>query len=173
LIRLGQLDPLSLVRRARHWSDSNQVVSGMNAARQLLVHSLLDVQVANLLEHSQEILADVSQFDSTAVRQVGTLLSFSPLVADERRELEHFLFDNVYRHPQLIEVRARAARRLKQLFQKLSESPQLLPERFQNRVGRYGEARVASEYLAGLTDHACDQLYTQLIEMGLPTVIEW
>ena len=173
LIRLSQLDPLALVRRARHWGDSNQLVSGMNAARQLLVHSLIDVQVANLLDQSLEVLADVSQLDSMAVRQVGTLLSFSPLIADERRELEQFLFDNVYRHPQLVQVRARAAKRLEQMFNLLTNDPQILPERFQNRVNKQGAARVAAEYLAGLTDHSCDELYTRLIELGERQSIDW
>lgn len=173
LIRLSQLDPLALVRRARQWSDSNQIVSGMNAARQLLVHSLIDVQVANLLDQSLEVLSDVAQLDSMAVRQVGTLLGFSPLMADERRELEQFLFDNVYRHPQLVEVRARAARRLEQMFARLTSDPQILPERFQNRVSRHGVSRVAAEYLAGLTDHSCDELYTRLIELGERQSIDW
>ena len=173
LIRLSQLDPLALVRRARQWSDSNQIVAGMNAARQLLVHSLIDVQVANLLDQSLEVLSDVAQLDSMAVRQVGTLLGFSPLMADERRELEQFLFDNVYRHPQLVEVRARAARRLEQMFARLTSDPQILPERFQNRVNKHGASRVAAEYLAGLTDHSCDELYTRLIELGERQSIDW
>lgn len=173
LIRLGQLDPLALVRRARHWSDSNQIVASANAARQLLVHSLIDVQVSNVIEQSLEALADVAQLDSTAVQQVGTVLGFSPLIADERRELEQFLFENVYRHKQLIEVRARAARRLEQMFALLSRHPELLPERFQNRVSRLGPARVAGEYLAGLTDRSCDELYTQLIELGSRQVNDW
>jgi dGTPase len=173
LIRLSQLDPLALVRRARHWSDSNQIVASANAARQLLVHSLIDVQVSNVIEQSLEALADVAQLDSTAVQQVGTVLGFSPLIADERRELEQFLFENVYRHKQLIEVRARAARRLEQMFALLSRHPELLPERFQNRVSRLGPARVAGEYLAGLTDRSCDELYTQLIELGSRQVNDW
>ncbi len=99
LISLQQLDCLELVRRARGWSESNQVAGNPHAARQLLVHSLIDVQVANLLEHSQDVLVDVAGLDSMAVRQVGTTLGFSPLMADQRRELEAFMFDNVYRHP--------------------------------------------------------------------------
>lgn len=173
LIRLNQLTPLALVRRAHQWSDSNQVVAGKNATRQLLVHSLIDVQVSNVLEHGLEVLADVAQLDSTAVQQVGTLLGFSPLILDERRELEQFLFENVYRHPQLIEVRARAARRIEQMFELLRQNPQMLPERFQNRVTRLGAARVAGEYLAGLTDRSCDELTTQLIELGGREVSDW
>lgn len=173
LITIQQLSSLALVRRARHWSDSNHIAGSSGADRQLLVHSLLDVQVAGVLEHSQEVLADVAELDSTAVQQVGTSLGFSPLLADERRELEQFLFNKVYRHPQLIEVRQQAAERIKQLFSRLVARPQLLPTRFQNRVNRWGAERVVGEYLAGLTDNACDTLYRNLVELGGDEVIEW
>ncbi len=171
LIHLQQLNPLSLVRRARHWSQQEAI--NKQAERQSLVHSLIDVQVANLLEQSQEVLGEVAGLDSMAVRQVGVVIGYSPLIADERRELEQFLFDNVYRHPKLIEVRARAAERLQELFNLLVKSPQILPERFQNRVSRLGPDIVVAEYLAGLTDNACDQLFTQLIELGGNQTIEW
>ena len=143
------------------------------ADRQLLVHSLLDVQVAGVLEHSHDVLADVAELDSTAVQQVGTTLGFGPLLADERRELEQFLFEKVYRHPQLIEVRQRAADRIKHLFDRLVASPQFLPTRFQNRVNRHGAPAVVGEYIAGLTDKACDTLYRDVIELGGDQVISW
>jgi dGTPase len=59
------------------------------------------------------------------------------------------------------------------MFALLSRHPELLPERFQNRVSRLGPARVAGEYLAGLTDRSCDELYTQLIELGSRQVNDW
>jgi dGTPase len=173
LLTLGQLDSLALVRRAGHWSAAQHRTVSHQAARQLLVHSLIDVQVGNVLEHSQEVLHEVSGLDSSAVRQLGILIDFTPLMADERRELEQFLFDNVYRHPQLVEIRARAAGRLRQLFQRLAAEPQILPERFQERVSRLGPQRVAAEFLAGLTDRSCDELYTQLIELGGHTTADW
>lgn len=173
LIRLQQLEPLALVRRARHWGDTSQAVFNAHSSRQMLVHSLIDVQVSNVLEHALEILAEVSQLDSLAVREIGLMLGFTPLLADERRELEQFLFENVYRHPQLIEVRARAAKRLQQMFERLSESPQMLPERFQNRVSRRGAARATCEYLAGLTDRSCDEQYVQLVELGGTEAADW
>lgn len=173
LIQLPQLDSLALVRRAREWTASQQNISGMNAARQMLVHSLIDVQVANLLDYSVEILSEVAQLDSMAVREVGGLLGFTPLVRDERRELEHFLFDNVYRHANLIEVRARAASRLRQMFDLLCRHPERLPERFHQRVSRLGPERAASEYLAGLTDRGCDEQYVQLVELGTGPLADW
>lgn len=173
LLQMDQLQSLGLVRRAKQWNATNQVLSSKNAARQLLVHSLIDVQVANVLEFGFEVLADVSALDSIAVSHVGILLGFSPLIADERRELEQFLFENVYRHSKVREVRARAARRLRQMFERLSACPQILPERFQNRVSNHGAERVACEYLAGLTDRACDDRYVQLVELGSDQLPDW
>ncbi len=173
LITIQQLGRLELVRRARRWSDSSDVAVSTHADRQLLVHSLLDVQVAGVLEYSQEVLSEVAELDSTAVQQVGTNLGFSPLLADERRELEQFLFENVYRHPQLIAVRQRAAQRIEQLFDCLVAKPQWLPTRFQDRANRSGVHRAVGEYLAGLTDNTCDTLYTNVIELGLDQVNHW
>ncbi|MFO1062966.1 MAG: dNTP triphosphohydrolase [Pirellulales bacterium] len=174
LLSLMQLDSLALVRRARMWSSIHQTaVGGTNAARQLLVHSLIDVQVADVLEHSAEMLADVAELDSAAVQQLGLSLDLSALIAEERRELESFLFENVYRHPKLIEVRTKAAKRLQQMFARIAAHPQMLPERFQARAGRSSVERTTAEYLAGLTDHSCDELYTQIIELGGETLPDW
>ncbi len=63
-------------------------------------------------------------------------------------------------------MRQRAADRIKHLFDRLVARPQLLPERFQNRVNRLGAERGAGEFLAGLTDKACDALYTELVELA-------
>ncbi len=105
LITLNQLKGLSLVRRADQCTSGMPHSSNDRAARQALVHSLIDVQVADLLEQATEVLHDVVQLDSLSVRQLGIQLDFSPLVAGERIELQQFLFDNVYRHPQLVAVR--------------------------------------------------------------------
>ncbi len=107
-------------------------------ARQALVHSLIDVQVADLLEQAVEVLHDVVQLDSLSVRQLGIQLDFSPLVAGERIELQQFLFDNVYRHPQLVAVREQAATRVRVLYQRLLADPRGLPRRFADRAQQVG-----------------------------------
>lgn len=174
LLKFGVLERLDLVHRALQWGDNSPSLGGNPAARQAaLVHSLIDVQVADLLEQSQEVIADIAQLDSTAVRQLGIRLDLSPPILAERAQFEQFLFDKVYRHPQLVEVRKRAAKRLELLFNRLVAQPQMLPERFQNRAQRSGVEKAVGCYLAGMTDRLCDEQYRRTIELGETSTIDW
>lgn len=173
LITLNQLKSLSLVRRANQCTAGVPHSSNDRAARQALVHSLIDVQVADLLEQAVEVLHDVVQLDSLSVTQLGIQLDFSPLVASERIELQQFLFDNVYRHPQLVAVRNQAATRVRVLYQRLLAQPQGLPRRFADRAQQVGLEISVGDYIAGMTDRFCDQQYQQVVELGNRDAVDW
>ena len=173
LITLSQLKGLDLVQRADRCSASQPHSSTDRAARQALVHSLIDVQIADLLEQTVDVLHDVEQLDSLSVRQLSIQLDYSPLVAGERMELQQFLFDNVYRHPQLIAVRNQAATRLRVLFEHLLAAPQGLPQRFTDRAQQVGLEIAVGDYLAGMTDRFCDQQYRQVVELGNNQAEDW
>ncbi len=173
LITLNQLKGLDLVQRADHCSASQPHSPTDRAARQALVHSLIDVQVADLLELSVDVLQDVAQMDSLSVQQLSIQLDYSPLIAGERIELQQFLFDNVYRHPQLIAVRNQAATRLRVLFEHLLAAPQGLPQRFTDRAQQVGLEIAVGDFLAGMTDRFCDQQYRQVVELGNEEAEDW
>ena len=173
LITLSQLKGLDLVQRADHCSASQPHSPTDRAARQALVHSLIDVQIADLLEQAVDVLQDVAGLDSLSVRQLSIQLDFSPLVAGERMELQQFLFDSVYRHPQLIAIRNQAATRLRVLFEHLLAAPQGLPQRFTDRAQHVGLETAVSDYLAGMTDRFCDQQYRQVVELGNKAAEDW
>jgi dGTPase len=173
LITLGQLKGLDLVQRADHCNASQPHSTTDRAARQALVHSLIDVQVADLLEQAIDVLSDVAQLDSLSVRQLSIQLDYSPLVAGERIELQQFLFDNVYRHPQLVAVRKQAATRLRVLFEYLNAAPQGLPLRFTDRAQQVGLEIAVGDYLAGMTDRFCDQQFRQVVELGNEVAEDW
>jgi dGTPase len=84
-----------------------------------------------------------------------------------------FLFDNVYRHPQLISVRKKAAAKVRQLFERLTERPECLPNRFLDRAQLVGLERTVGEYIAGMTDRFCDAEHRQLIELGGNAARDW
>ena len=173
LISLSQLKGLDLVQRADNCSATQTHSPTDRAARQALVHSLIDVQVADLLEQAVDDLHDVAQLDSLSVRQLSIQLDYSPLIAGERIELQQFLFDNVYRHPQLIAVRNQAATRLRVLFEHLLAAPQGLPQRFTDRAQQVGLEIAVGDYLAGMTDRFCDQQYRQVVELGNEEAEDW
>lgn len=173
LLTMGQLSSLDLVRRALEVGAAQARPASEITRRQSLVHSLIDVQVADLLEVAAERLSPVQELDQLAVRQLGIELSASPIVASEKEQMSQFLFENVYRHPQLLEVRQRAAERVVRLFESLVSRPAILPRRFQDRAQHIGRERAAGDFVAGLTDRACDTCYTQVVEMGLAEARDW
>ena len=172
LIQFQQLQSLDLVQRALDWGQTS-LRAPQHVVRQSLVHSLIDIQIADLLEQSLETLGDVAGLDSLSVRQLETTLALSPALASERVQLAQFLFDNVYRHDKLIAVRQQAATRVRRLFERLVDAPYVLPRRFADRAQRVGVQTSVGAYLAGMTDRFCDQQYRQLIELGESAASDW
>jgi dGTPase len=130
--------------------------------RKAVVHQLLDKQVTDVLETSAAILATAGELSAREVRRSAIRIAGSRELSDQKRELESFLYDQVYRHPRLIAVRGEAQARLKEMFERLCEEPERLPPHFQERARAAGLQRAVGDYLAGMTDRFCDQQYRQL-----------
>lgn len=171
LLHWNQLQGLGLVQRGMRFTSLDQ---GNTAhRRQILVHSLIDLQMGDFIQHAILQLADATELDSKSVQDVGIQLQMSPELESDKRELEAFLFEQVYRHPRLIEVRSRAAIRLNQLFRLLKAYPQRLPERFKRMVNESGIEHTVAIYLAGMTDRFCDEQYVAMVELGRESAQDW
>jgi dGTPase len=91
-------------------------------------------------------LEDVRNADEPLVMQSENL-------NEERRELKAFLFDHLYRHPQVMVQRQNVERILEALFTRFLEQPASLPESVQARFEQVGLERAICDYLAGMTDN--------------------
>jgi len=171
LISFQQIYGLPIVRRAIESADATS--ARPSNERQLLVHALIDLQIDDFIGHSEQRLAEVAELDAQSVRDVGMELQMSSELESEKRELESFLFENVYRHPRLLDMRQRAATRVKQMFKLLSNYPERLPSRFQQRVTKNGIEPTVGQYIAGMTDRFCDETYIQLVELGRAQALDW
>ncbi len=113
-----------------------------------LVKELIDWQVNDLWQQASDRLRHVAAQGVPAAR----LITPSQELAGQKRDLQAFLHERVYRHPQLVRLRSRAQEELKSRFQQLCVSPDLLPDDIQRRATAVGLPRSAGEYLACLTD---------------------
>jgi dGTPase len=171
LLEWGQLDGLDLVQRAKRTVRLGDVQPSLRRA--LLVHTLLDLQMGDFLQHSSRLLGGLGQLRSQDVCKAGVSLGMSSRIEQEKRQLEGFLFEHVYRHPRLVEVRQGAAMRLRQLYRLLVGHPERLPTRVRGWVSDWGIERATGAYLAGMTDRFCDEQYLLLVEMGRPCGVDW
>lgn len=173
LLQLEQLQALDLVDQALQWLPSNSPSNSSLAHRQLLVHHLIDIQVADLLEQTRRLLPELERLDSFQVQGEGVLLQFSQSMNARRQAFSRFLFDHVYRHPQLVAVRQQASQKIGELFECLVRSPELLPKRFYQRAPSQGLPRATCEYIAGMTDRFFGQQYRRLVEQKASSAVDW
>jgi dGTPase len=172
VLGIDELSKLAIVRRALRQVRQRYGALAPARLRQALVHELIDLQVNDLIHHATAQLKPFLQRRSDEVTAAGVRLSHSTKLSQERAELEAFLFQRVYRHPRLLDVRSAAESRLETLFRSLVETPDRLPLRFRQRAERLGPARATGEYLAGMTDRFCDQQF-EALDRGAGPLSDW
>jgi dGTPase len=130
--------------------------------RRAVLHELIDWQVGDLLDRAVERLAG-GQIDSPqAVCQAPPIIAASSELAEQKIELERFLHQRVYRHPQVLEHRRRAQQLLKEMFERLVADPEQLPAENRQRIALDGAPRAAGDYLAGMTDRFAHREHLRL-----------
>ncbi len=130
--------------------------------RRGVVHELIDWQVSDLLEHSAGNLHHANFESSNQARAGSRSIGQSGDVAEQKQQLERFLFDRVYRHPQVLQVRQRSQNELAEMFSHFVQHPDQLPPAFLARRDAEGLKRTVCDYLAGMTDRFAEARYQDL-----------
>ncbi len=120
--------------------------------RRAVLHELIDWQVGDLLARASERLV-AGEFDGPqAARAVAVVVAVSPELAELKHQLEQFLRERVYRHPNVLAHRRQGQAALEAMFDGYVGRRELLPERFGRRAVTAGLRRTVGDYLAGMTD---------------------
>ncbi|WP_306118336.1 MULTISPECIES: deoxyguanosinetriphosphate triphosphohydrolase [unclassified Roseitalea] len=134
--RYGVLDP---ARRAHEVTRRVMTV---------MVEDVIATTRANLRRLAPSSVDDVHGAGETLVR-------FSNEMARCEKGLKGFLFDNLYRHEQVMAVRARAEQVVRDLFARFVVAPELMAADWGETPGQLDEAQLArrvADYIAGMTD---------------------
>jgi dGTPase len=111
-----------------------------------IINDVIATTAAQLERLKIRSLEDVRNANEPLVMQSAGL-------QEERRELKAFLFEHLYRHPQVMVQRQNVERILEALFARFLEQPKHLPESVQARFEQVGLERAVCDYLAGMTDN--------------------
>lgn len=128
--------------------------------RKALVHYLIDQQVGEVLRTAGPALAAAGIANAEEARRSNLVFGGGDELAREKRELELFLRERVYRHPDLLQVRDEAKAKLRQMFDFYAAEPQRLPAFYQQRHAQVG-VRAVGDFLAGMTDRYCLRIYRE------------
>ena len=160
LIEFDALMELPLVQKA-----AGRVEEGLSPKRRraAVVYQLIRMQVDSVLESTMNQIKRAGWTDWQQPLDENFRIDLDPAMAKEKADLQSFLYDKVYRHPQIVEVRKRAQDQIREMLDFFKANPEKMPDRFQLRAESVGNARSAADYLAGMTDRYCQQRYAELI----------
>ena len=131
-----------------------------------IVRRLIDCQVTDLINTSQELLTNKNPENIAAVRKLKKpLIMFSDKMREQNLELKRFLRKNLYQHYRVLRMSTKAEKVIKDMFAAFYEHPQLLPDEVSEEAVQSmhnGDAiacaRVVADYIAGMTDrYAIDE----------------
>jgi len=161
-LSLGQLDTIEI------WNESWQKVKTQypdipnKIAIRYTIRSLIDIMVSDLIQnidgnvkkYSLKSLDDVLSFHKNHPKDhKSKLVSFSENIDKQVKQLKIFLFENLYRHPDVVAMNVRAEGVVKRLFVFFTENPLSLPEEFQQRLEQGTDVhRCTADFIAGMTD---------------------
>jgi dGTPase len=134
--------------------------------RRAIVHAVIDWQVSDIVAATQREIAERGIRSVEGVRSTSTIVQASADLAEEKTGLERFLFDRVYRHPDVLVKRRHAQHALCETFELLVKKPDLLPAKFRRFAERDGVHRAVGDYLAGMTDRYAVEEHARLTAQG-------
>lgn len=123
-------------------------------------HELMRRQITMMVEDviiaTRANLARTRPESADAVRAAGeTMVTFSSGMAAAEKELKTFLYAHLYRHPEVMRVRADAEQIVKDLFDVYFNDPRAMPDGWREGLDRAEDrikARSVADFLAGMTD---------------------
>ena len=137
------------------------------------IRRLIDLMVGDLIDETKSRIAASGVDSADAVRALGApVVDFSAEMRRNDRAFKDFLLERMYRHYRVNRMSSKARRVVHDLFALYLAEPQCLPSEWRRlAAGPDGEqtARVAADYLAGMTDRFALDEHRRLFDTYSPT----
>jgi dGTPase len=148
---------------------------GLDGSR--LIHEtirrVIDRMVGDLIAETRARLAESGVGSAAAVRALpAPIVGFSAEMRENDRGLKRFLFERMYRHWRVNRMSSKARRVVQDLFGLYLTEPECLPGEWRSQAAGPDDpqtARVAADYLAGMTDRYALDEHHRLFDTYMPT----
>ena len=163
LIMESDLEGIELWRYAKDKVKEQYGNIGKDLEKTQAVKYLIDLEVTDLIEHTQSMLEKMKTKTTNDVQQCKErLVSFSPGLDKKKQELQVFLQNNVYNHYRVARMADKARRFVEDLFKAFIENPMQLPPEYQKWIEKEGLYQGVCDYIAGMTDRFAQDEYLKL-----------
>jgi dGTPase len=137
------------------------------------IRRMIDHMVGDLIAETRARLAAMKPGSAAEVRALGRpLVAFSLEMRAHDRALKAFLFERMYRHYRVNRMSSKARRVVRDLFRLYLAEPDCLPPEWRRQAAGAEQpqtARVAADYLAGMTDRFALDEHRRLFDTYAPT----
>jgi dGTPase len=137
------------------------------------IRRLIDRMVGDLIGETRRRLADSGARSADEVRALkAPVVDFSEEMRRNDRALKEFLFERMYRHHRVNRMGSKARRVVHDLFTLYLAEPQCLPREWRELTAGPDDpqtARIAADYLAGMTDRFALDEHHRLFDAYAPT----
>lgn len=147
----------------RLYPDLDQTRRGHETTRRVMTAMVEDV--IHMTGENLRLLNPQSVDDIYNAGQ--TIVSFSSVMNTREKELKRFMFANMYRHENVLRVRAQAEDIIRDLFDRYMQSPSEMRGEWADRVtklDRQSRAYRVSDFLAGMTDNFAHAEHRRLFD---------
>ncbi|MGX8013547.1 deoxyguanosinetriphosphate triphosphohydrolase [Mesorhizobium sp. ORM8.1] len=121
-----------------------------------LMRRQITLMVEDVIASTTANIERLKPDSADAVRAAGeTLVTFSAGMAAAEKELKAFLYKHLYRHAEVMRVRAEAEQIVRDLFDVYFADPRAMPDGWREGLDRAEDrikARSVADFLAGMTD---------------------
>lgn len=165
LLRADQLFEVPLWSEARDRVTHRSSALSERQSLRAIVHEIIDWQVSDLIEQAQQSLSKGELATIDDVCRAPVVICPSEDFVQKKANLERFLFDKVYRHPQLLAKREHAKSAIRDMYGALLNQPEKLPHKFQLIAKAENLPRAIGDYLAGMTDRFAFEEHRRLLNI--------
>ncbi len=131
--------------------------------RHMLVRYLIDRMATDLLCETDRQVSRLGIGDLVALREASErICRYSPEMDAKVTELKRFLFERLYRHPEIMKHADRAGEIMETLYAHYLAAPDLLPGSFGRMLPTERVEFVVADYIAGMTDRFAERLFGEL-----------
>lgn len=135
--------------------------------RNVIVKTLIDIQVKDLMENSDKEIAQRSFVSSNDVKNSKeTVIKFSVSMTQERKQLQELLHKKLYRHYLVEQMTTKAQGIIEELFEIYAKNPRQLPGDIYDPSRHYSREQVTEiicNFIADMTDRAALEEYRKLL----------
>ena len=164
LIKPADLDGLALwehIKESVGWdgADFSQMW------RHRIVRRLIGTLVRDVVTETSRRL-EAAEIESVAALQAmpENVVALSDEMHTMTRELKHFLYERLYRHPRVMRMQMKAERIIAALFDVYIAEPRQLPWEEQAKLETRSLHRTVCDYLAGMTDRYALQEHAKMFD---------